>query len=168
MITNSVEMNQRLRALKDFGRSRGGVDIHDSIGYNFKFTELQACVGIAQMRKLPWRVARKKEIWQLYNQQLRGVKEVTLFHHNLERTTPWFIDALVEQREALAAHLVQRGIGTRLMYPPINSQKAYAFPGSYPVSEKVGSSGLWFPSATQLSNDDIHRICFAVREFYRR
>lgn len=52
------------------------------------------------------------------------------------------------------------------MYPPINQQKAYALPGVYPVSEKVGSDGLWFPSAVQLFDEDIDRICQAVRNFY--
>lgn len=53
MVTNSDEMNYKLRRLKDFGRSGGGNDVHDSIGYNFKFTELQAVIGVEQMKKLP-------------------------------------------------------------------------------------------------------------------
>ena len=49
-----------------FRRSGGGNDIHDDIGYNFKFTESQACVGIEQMKKLLGRVERKKELWEQY------------------------------------------------------------------------------------------------------
>jgi len=61
IITNDDKIANKLRKLKDFGRSGGGNDIHDEIGFNFKFTELQACIGIEQMKKLAWRVERKKK-----------------------------------------------------------------------------------------------------------
>jgi perosamine synthetase len=166
LITDSDEMAHKLRRLKDFGRSGGGNDIHDSIGYNFKFTELQACIGIEQMKKLPERVRRKKEIWQAYADGLKNVKGIKLFDHNLHCTAPWFIDSVVEQRESLITHLKEAKIGTRVMYPPINKQKAYATSGEYPVSNLIGEKGLWLPSAVQLTNDDIARVCSAIRHFY--
>jgi perosamine synthetase len=101
LITSSDEMAFNLRRLKDFGRSGGGNDLHNSIGYNFKFTELQACIGIEQMKKLPDRVKRKKEIAALYKRNLEGIKELTLFNHNLSLTAPWFIDAKVKNRSLL-------------------------------------------------------------------
>ena len=55
--------------MKDFGRSNGGNDIHETIGYNFKFTDIQAILGIEQMKKLEWRVERKKEIYLQYKKQ---------------------------------------------------------------------------------------------------
>lgn len=61
VVTDDDSVAAKLRRLKDFGRSGGGNDVHDSIGYNFKFTELQACIGIEQMKKLPARVERKKK-----------------------------------------------------------------------------------------------------------
>ena len=166
LITDDDDIALHLRRLKDFGRSSGGNDIHDSIGYNFKFTELQAAVGIEQMKKLPIRVNRKKEIWSRYAEQLKNVAEVQLFAHDLKRTSPWFIDALVGRRSALMEHLKTRQIGTRVMYPPINKQKAYQLPGDHPVSNVVGEHGLWFPSAVQLTDGDIDRICDAIRVFY--
>ena len=74
IITNDDEVMSKLRRLKDFGRDSGGNDIHSSIGYNFKFTELQACLGIEQMKKLPYRVERKKEIYKFYVENLKDVK----------------------------------------------------------------------------------------------
>ena len=73
LITSDDELARKLRRLKDFGRSGGGNDIHDSIGYNFKFTELQACLGVEQMNKLEWRIRRKKDIYSLYKQKLAGI-----------------------------------------------------------------------------------------------
>lgn len=166
LITNDDDIAFKLRRLKDFGRSGGGNDIHDSIGYNFKFTELQACLGIAQMQKLPERIVRKKEIWQRYANNLKGVNGIELFAHDLSITTPWFIDAKVENREALIAYLKSKNVGTRVMYPPINQQKAYSIQGSFPVSEEIGVKGLWLPSMIQLTDQQIDDICAEIKEFY--
>lgn len=165
LITDCDDIAFRLRRLKDFGRSGGGNDIHDMIGFNFKFTELQAAIGIEQMKKLTARIARKKAIWQRYFEGLKGIEGVALFAHDLERTAPWFVDALIERREELAKHLLDQGIQTRVMYPPINRQKAYDRPGSHPVSDMVGKCGLWLPTAVQLTDDEIDRITAEIRTF---
>jgi perosamine synthetase len=167
LVTNSDEVAQKLRRLKDFGRSGGGNDVHDVIGYNFKFTEMQAAVGIEQMKKLSARVVRKKEIWQRYSDGLAGVNGIRLFEHDLNRTAPWFIDALVEERDALITHLKVANIGSRVMYPPINNQLAYKVAGRHPVSELVGEKGLWLPSAVQLTDPQIDYITEAIRSFYK-
>jgi perosamine synthetase len=166
LITDDEEMANRLRRLKDFGRIAGGTDVHDSIGYNFKFTDLQACVGIEQMKKLTERIERKKQILLRYQQALDRVKTVRFFEQDLKNTTPWFIDVLCERRNQLQDHLKERGIGTRAMYSPINRQKAYHCAGSYPVSELVGEKGLWLPSSSRLSDEQIDRVSDAIRQFY--
>ena len=166
IITNDDEMASRTRRLKDFGRSSGGNDIHDSIGYNFKFTEMQAVIGNEQMKKMPWRVERKKEILNLYINSLSLVKEIQFFNQDLSFTTPWFIDVLAENRTELIKFLKDHGIGTRTMYPPINTQKAYNIAGNYPISNLVGENGLWLPSASQLKDDETRFICSKICEFY--
>jgi len=167
LITDDDLVAAKLRRLKDFGRSGGGNDFHDSIGYNFKFTELQACIGIEQMKKLPARVERKKEIWRRYARNLADLSCVKLFEHDLDRTSPWFIDSTVENREGLIAHMKAAGIGTRIMYPPINKQIAYQVEGEHHVSNFIGQKGLWLPSAVQLSDQEVDRICHAINDYYR-
>ncbi len=154
--------------MKDFGRASGGNDIHPVMGWNFKFTDLQAVVGIEQMKKLDDRLQRKREMHQRYTDNLQDVPGVTLFDQDLEHTAPWFIDALVEDREALIDHLRANEIGSRVMYPPINRQEAYGINGSFPAAERVGAHGLWLPSAAQLSNDDIDRVCEVIRSGSKR
>lgn len=166
IVTNDDNFASKLRKLKDFGRSGGGNDVHDTIGYNFKFTEMQAVIGNEQMKKLAWRINRKKEIYSLYKTFLNGIIEIKFFDQDLENTTPWFIDILVENREELIDYLKNNGIGTRLMYPPINKQVAYNLPGSFPVSELIGNKGLWLPSSAQLSNDEISYISKQILSFY--
>lgn len=166
LITDDDETEFRLRRLKDFGRSSGGNDVHASVGYNFKFTELQACIGIEQMKKLPWRVERKKAIWARYRDRLANIGGIRLFSHELQSTAPWFIDALVEDRERLMGFLKDNRIGTRVMYGPINRQEAYQVPGHHPVSETVGQKGLWLPSAVQLRDEEIDYVAGKIAEFY--
>lgn len=166
IITNDDDIAYKLKRLKDFGRSEGGIDIHDTIGWNFKFTDLQAVIGIEQMKKLQWRVDRKKEILKQYQENLKDIQQVKFFDQDLKNTTPWFIDVFVEDREDLIAFLKENNIGTRLMYPPINKQKAYQVPGEHPVSNMVGEKGLWLPSASQLTNFQIDYISEKIERFY--
>jgi len=166
IITNDDDMAFKLKRLKDFGRSGGGNDVHDTIGYNFKFTEMQAVIGNEQMKKLPWRVLRKKEIYLRYKENLYNLKSVIFFDQDLAFTSPWFVDVLVENRDKLVDFLKSKNIGTRTMYPPINRQIAYNLEASYPVSEEIGKFGLWLPSSSQLTDKEIDYICDSIIEFY--
>ncbi len=166
IVTNDDEMNFKLRRLKDFGRSGGGNDFHDSIGFNFKFTEMQAVIGNEQMKKLEWRVSRKKEIYKLYRSLLNNLSQVSFFEQDLNSTTPWFIDVLAERKGELLSYLKSKNIGTRIMYPPINKQVAYNLSGEFHVSNNVGEKGLWLPSAAQLTDEQVEYICKAIIDFY--
>ncbi len=167
VITNSDEIANKIRKLKDFGREKGMLDIHNSIGYNFKITDLQAVIGIEQVKKIPYRVKRKKEIIRRYQDNLKLCKEIKFFNADYNLTTPWFIDCLVENRDGLVAYLKDKKIETRLMYPPINLQEAYKSPGRFVNSEFVGKNGLWLPSFTQISNEEIDFVSQAIIDFYR-
>jgi perosamine synthetase len=167
LITNDDDIAFKLRRLKDFGRTQGGSDIHDSIGYNFKFTELQACIGIEQMKKLKERVEIKKKLFQKYNDMLKNVNQIKLFDHDTNFTAPWFIDCKAKSRDKLIEHLKKDNIGSRVMYPPLNKQQAYSFDGEHPVSNDIGKNGLWLPSYSQLTDQEIKRVTDSIQSFYR-
>ena len=167
IITDDDEIAFKLRRLKDFGRSEGGNDIHDFIGYNFKFTELQAVIGIEQMKKLSKRIERKKSIFQKYFDNLSQNKNLKLIDNNLDTTSPWFIEIITEERNKLMEYLKEKKIGTRIMYPPINNQKAYKVRGNFPVSELIGEKGLWLPSMSHLEDNQINYICNEIKDFYQ-
>lgn len=166
IVTNDTEVFRRIKLLKDFGRSSGGNDIHDTIGYNFKFTELQAAVGIAQIQKLSDRVQRKKQIYDLYRRELTCLGDVHQFYHDVEYTVPWFYDFMFPDRNNLIEFLAANGIQTRKMYGPINDQNAYRTLGKFPVCKAVGEMGLWLPSSVQLTDQQILFICDKIRKFY--
>lgn len=163
LVTDNEELYEKIRRIKDFGRSRGGIDYYETLGYNFKFTDLQAVIGIEQMRKLDWRVQRKKEMFACYQRHLEDVSDVEFIKTDLEDTSPWFIDILVSDPSDLGEYLKKQGIGTRPFYPPLHSQPPYGFTGRYPNTEYVSAHGLWLPSSSFLSHEDIGYICNTIK-----
>lgn len=167
VLTSDDEIASKVRSIKDFGRDRGGVDIHPHFGLNFKFTDLQAAVGIAQMRKLEDRVIRKKKLYSRYRELLSDISEVSFFVQDVENTAPWFMDIGVPERKRVADYLAQRGIGSRPMYPPVSEQPIYAQTGDFPNSSWVGAHGLWLPSSSQLTDHEIDKVVSAIKDFFQ-
>lgn len=171
LVTDDDKLIGKIRKIKDFGREQSGIDKHVTLGYNFKFTDLQAVIGLEQMKKLPFRIKRKKEMFTLYQKELSGIRGVRFIRTNLTNTSPWFIDVLVEKRGDLISHLTQERIGSRPFYPPIHTQAPYnGWPeyqkAKFPVSEEISNQGLWLPSSTFLSDANIIRVCQGIRSFY--
>ena len=168
IITDDDELAHNVSRLKDFGRSSGGNDVHEMIGFNFKFTDIQAVLGIVQMGKLDWRVNRMKEIYARYKENLKELTEVKFFDQDLKNTTPWFIDVNVKNRSELMAYLKTNKIGSRVMYPPINKQQAYNLDGEHSVSNLIGQKGLWLPSSSKLTDIQIDYICNKIKDYYSK
>lgn len=169
LVTNNEKLYLKIKKLKDFGRAKGGVDIHDDWGWNFKFTDIQAVIGIEQMKKLPERVTRKKQIYKRYFNGLKDIPQIEFIPTDLDQTSPWFIDIYVSDPQNLAAYLKECKIGSRIVYPPIHSQVIYKqqFKGEkFPITEKYALRGLWLPSASQLTNDQIDTVIDRIQKYY--
>ena len=167
LVTSDETLYQKICRIKDFGRIKGGIDIHDDMGWNFKFTDLQAVIGIEQMKKLPYRVQRKRAMYQLYQKLLQDVSEVQFIPTPLEESTPWFMEVVVEKREELMKQLAAEKIETRVVYPAIHTQKIYShIKDEFPNATQFTENGLWLPSANQLSDNEIEFICQKIRDFY--
>ena len=123
-------------------------------------------IGIEQMKKLDWRVKRKKEMFALYRELLKDVEEIT-FLPTTDEVPPWFIDILVPDPAGLREYLKQHEIGSRPFYPVIHSQPAYNWPGSHPNAEYAAQRGVWLPSSSFISNEQIAMICNAIQAFFQ-
>jgi len=167
LITDNDELIDRIRKVRDFGRERGGVDHYLVKGWNFKFTDIQAVIGIEQMKKLAWRVERKKAIGKLYDKLLAGIPQVELLPTDYENTSPWFFDILVDDRARLQEFLKEKGIGAREFYPPLHAEPVYGRDGHYPVTEEMARKGLWLPSSSSLTDEQVEYVCSMIRAFYR-
>lgn len=171
LVTNNEELIKKIRKIKDFGRVKSGVDQYETLGFNFKFTDLQAVIGIEQMKKLKWRVNRKKEMFALYKKELEAVKGIEFIQTNLNDTSPWFIDVLVDNRQALMEYLSKSGIGTRIFYPPLHTQAPYKDWKEYKKAKfleslRISNQGLWLPSSSFLRDEAIKKICKKIRDFF--
>lgn len=167
LITDNKKLYERIEKLKDFGRVKAGVDLHDEMGWNFKFTDLQAVLGIEQMKKLPSRVERKKAMLALYQKHLKGVSEIKFINTSRE-TSPWFIEIMIPNAKALQNYLKEQGIGSRSFYPAIHSQPIYKnVKGHFPVATYAGQHGLWLPSSSFLKDSDIKFVCKKIVDFYK-
>jgi len=167
LVTDNPKLIERVHKLRDFGREAPGADRYLTMGWNAKFTDLQAVIGLVQMEKLPWRVERKKAIYARYLEQLRGVSWLQWIPTNLQETSPWFIDVLVpaEKRAALIAHLKSKQVGSRPFYPALHAEPVYARAEHHPVAEEVAQRGLWLPSSSKLTDAEIDAVCAAIRAF---
>ena len=168
LVTDNEDLRNKMYRLKDFGRLTRADFFHKEIGYNFKFTDFQAAVGIAQMRKLPWRVERKKDMFRLYKSLLQDTEGIEFLETDLEDTSPWYIDIMVENvRDDLASYLKEKQIGTRPFYPNLHSMPPYAHvKGDFKNSDYVSSNGLWLPSSSFLTDEDIERVCAEIKQFF--
>lgn len=175
LVTDNTELYEKFRMLKDFGRDvdkkhnmKSAFD-HIVIGYNFKFTEFQAAIGIAQMRKLPERILHKKRMFKLYRDNLSSVKGIEFLETDLKDVIPWFNDILLPNqkiRDGLIDHLQEADIGTRIFYPPIHELVPYSqIKGNFENTIEVSRRGVWLPSSSFLTDEDIVRVCEQIKKF---
>jgi len=170
MVTNRQDLYEKIKKLKNFGRLEGGGDYHETIGFNFKFSDLQAVIGLAQIGNIKERIKRKKQLYRLYQDGLSGFKEVEFVRTDLTETTPMFMDILIpaERRDKLMRFLQENRIGSRAFYPSINSQPAYRgfTKDKFPVSGAISQKGLWLPSSLFLKKNEVGYICKKIKEFF--
>lgn len=173
IVTNNEKLYATLRMLKDQGRPEkgsGGDDIHYIRGYNFKFTNLQAAVGLGQLNYFKARVKHMREIYQLYEKELRNVKELSIFPCDINNgAIPQWTDVIAERRDELVEYLKNRDIDSRKYWIPIHQQVPYKLPDNeFPNSTHLSRQALWLPSAFTLSDDDIRLVCDLIKKFYSR
>jgi len=176
LVTDDKELYEKFKMIKDFGRDidkkhqmENAFD-HIEMGYNFKFTEFQAAVGIAQMKKLPGRIEHNKNMFKTYRENLSGISDIEFVDIDLKTSVPWFADILLSNekiRQELIEHLNKFGIGTRKFYPPVHKLLPYQnIEGDFGVSNEISKRGLWLPSSSFLTDENINRICDTIKNFW--
>jgi perosamine synthetase len=168
LVTNNDFHAEKIRQLKDFGRRASGVDDHINLGFNFKFTDLQAVIGLAQMGTIDWKIERKKQIYDRYYVNLNNRKNVRMIKR-LDEQVPWFVDLYADVdmqpnyvKTNIMVALDKRKIGYRDMYPPIHTQAPYRTWVSCPVSEEISRDGLWLPTHLELTDEQIDEVCECI------
>jgi len=170
ILTDDDELAQACYRLKNHGRDGKGVFIHEHIGFNFSFTEMQAAVGIAQMKKLPRIIARKRAIHDRYIQELEGINRLRPAYVD-PRCSPvfWFTSFLCDDAEELGTFLQKNAVQTRRFFYPLHLQPCYRDRklnrSDFPVSEQIYSRGISLPSSYHLTESDQSIVIELIRKF---
>ena len=158
--TNNTKLCHRLLELKDQGRryqGTGGNDRHPVMGYNFKLTNLQAAVGLGQLKRLSRRLTKARQRDKWYQDLLVDRPDLTVVsrQNQSEEVAQW-TDILVKDRTKVEAALTRGGIGYRPFWYPLHTQKPYLMNDKdFPNSLVVSSRGLWLPSHFDLTKKEV-------------
>ena len=166
VLTNDTQLYERLRLLRNQGRANSGTFVHESLGMNFRVTDLQCAVGNAQLRKLPGLMASKRSNHDRYAANLADVEGLRWLQVQPGSDHVPFRFALVsDRRDQLVAALEGAGVQTRGFFYPMHLQpalKKYA-QGPLPVAEELYEKGVCLPVHQDLTPADIDDISAIVR-----
>ena len=162
-ITNDESLAKKMRMIKNFGRKESGKDNFEVFGINLKFTDIQAVIGIEQMKKMDYRVKRMRDIYDLYYSELNGIVEMK--EPLSSEWIPWFVDIFTNEREELIDFLKKHKISSRPVYGEINKTNIYYSNEILPNSNYVCSRGLFLPSYITINDEDILQICKLIKLF---
>jgi len=171
--TDSREFYDKARNIRDHAFSEERHFWHKYVGFNFRMTNLQAAIGLAQVERFDELVESRIRNAARYNALLKGISGLTLPPQaESVKNVFWMYAILVEDdfgmnRDELRRQLAERGIETRTFFIPMHLQPIYhgKYAGqSYPVSESLCSRGMYLPSSSGLAEDDLNYICAAIKE----
>ena len=170
LTTNDSRIADVARELRDHAFSRERHFWHRRLGFNYRMTNLQAAVGLAQVERWAELVERRRENARRYRQALAGIDGIGLPPEQPGGVV-WMFGITVAPefgigRDALRRRLAARGVETRTFFVPLHLQPVHAhrFRGQrYPMSEALGSTGLYLPSGPALSDADIGHVADAIR-----
>ncbi len=173
VMTQDKEIAEKIYRLKNHGRAKRGTFIHEEIGYNFSITEMQAAIGIAQMKKLPEIIRKKRQIADRYYAELAGIEGLQAVEID-SRCEPvfWFTSFLTSQREALEKHLKDAQIQTRKFFCPLHLQPCYQNMIDkntvFPISQKIYEQGISLPSSYQLTEMEQGYVIEQIKAFFAK
>jgi len=168
--TNDTALAADLRMLRDHGRK--SKYIHEAVGYNYRFNEIQAAIGRVELRNVNSLNEHRRRVAARYTERLSDVVKTppeiewayAVYHMYVIRT---------ERRDQLAKHLQSKGIGTGIHYPVANHQqpavtKIYSDLPKLPHTETAVKEILSLPIYGELSLEDVDYVCDAIFDFFAK
>jgi len=163
-LTNDEVLAGKMRILRDHGMSPQKRYWHEVIGFNYRMTNLQAAIGVAQLNRIDKFVEQKRKNAEIYNKFLKNVDEIVLAPEMpWAKSVYWMYSILVKDnfgldRDNVLDKLTRSGIDNRPFFYPIHCMPPYKENISYPIAEKLSAEGLNLPSSVKLSKNDIQTI----------
>lgn len=168
VVTNNKMFIDKVISLKNQGAS-GTKYWYEEIGYNYRMTNICAAIGLSQIEQVEPILKRKKEIANLYREELQ---ECPLIFQNTQSngvTSNWLISILSKDRKVrddLSIYLRKSGVETRPLFYPANTMPMFNSKASFAVANNLSDRGVNLPSYPDLSNKDIVQISGYIRKFF--
>jgi perosamine synthetase len=175
LVTDDAQLAERCRSLRNLCFIPGRRFVHNELGWNFRMTNLQAALGLAQLERLDEFVERKRAMGTLYHELLAGLDGIeTAPQQTAYASSIYWVFGLVlkeqvdfEAAEAMA-RLARLGVGTRPFFWPMHEQPVLRgmglFDGArHPVAERIARRGFYLPSGMALRPAQIEASARALR-----
>ena len=173
IVTDNPDLAEKIRILRDHGMSPTKKYWHIALGYNYRMTNLQAALGVAQMEKIDSLLAAKERISVRYSEALKNVPGINLPQsHDWAVRSTWLYTITVntksfgKNRDQLMEFLKSQEIAARPAFPSIHKQPIYNTGQKLAVAEKLSNTGLSLPSSVNLLDTDVDRICTVIKTFH--
>lgn len=176
VVTDDAALAERCRSLRNLAFTPERRFVHEELGWNFRMTNLQAAVGLAQLERLDEFVARKRYIFDRYTKLLSDVRGLQLPAKSTDYASNinWVYGVVLEDvipfdaPEAMR-RLSARGVGTRPFFWPMHEQPVYRRMGFFdgerhPCAERIARRGFYLPSGLALTDGQMDRVAAALRE----
>ena len=170
LVTNRADLAEQVRMLRDHGMSPERRYWHPVLGYNYRMTNLQAALGVAQMERIEAILATKRLIAQTYTDALCNVCGLTLPPKAAwAESVCWLYSVLIDEkafgmgRDALMATLKDYAMETRPLFLPVHTQPIYSTGQHLPIAEQLAAQGLSLPSAVSLGLENVRRVAQAIK-----
>ncbi|KKP43500.1 MAG: hypothetical protein UR31_C0004G0006 [Parcubacteria group bacterium GW2011_GWA2_33_14] len=166
VVTNNDELAKKVALLKNQGMDTNKRYWHPVLGYNYRLTNVQSAIGLAQLENIGKFILKRRRIAKMYSRYLKNIEGITL---SLEKDytfhSYWMYCILIEKeygvdRDRLMSLLEKQGIQTRPFFYPIHTMPAYQALHHYglDVSEEISRKGISLPTFYDLSEDQVKYI----------
>ncbi|MCH7702087.1 MAG: DegT/DnrJ/EryC1/StrS family aminotransferase [Planctomycetes bacterium] len=171
LLVNDQELAERCMYFKNQGRLERGSFVHPQMGYNFRITDMQAAIGVAQFERIDAVIARKREIVDLYREHLAAAPGIEWPADNgLGQTVPFRANILVDHAERLADFLSTKDIQARRFFYPLHRQPSLNADNAVvretpKQSVRLFERGLSLPSSPDITTEEIRYVCSSITDF---
>jgi len=172
LLFNDTAMFERAHILRDHGMSKERRYWHDQVGYNYRMTNIQAAIGVAQMERIGEFIERKRWNAEQYSLRLSGEVGLQLVGEVGDVVNSyWFYTIvlpleLAAKRDEIIGMMIKNGVEARPIFYPMHRMPPYApfvaAGQTYPVSDAVADAGISLPSGVNMSESDIEKVCLVL------
>jgi perosamine synthetase len=173
VLTDDAALAARARSLRNLCFQPERRFYHENLGFNYRLTNLQAALGLAQFERIDEIIARKRSMGKEYTRRLRELTVLQLpVEHSWARNVYWMYGIVIAEKTGIdavqfAKNLRERGVETRPFFLGMHEQPVFHKRGlflneRYAVSEHIARQGLYLPSGLALTQEQLSNVCDAV------